>query len=262
VISRIHRQLGTAGFVISIMALIAALVGGAYAASGGFSAKEKREIRKIAKRVAKPGRQGPAGAPGVQGLPGAEGSKGDKGDTGEAGKDGTNGSNGTNGTNGESVSIIPLTADNGSGNCEDGGAKFVNGTGQAFACNGTSGGGGGYPDTLPSGKTATGLWEVLGESSVIVADAAAASMISFPLPLASEPTEMVLIDSDATTEEKEKCPGGTAEPKATAGVLCLYLNYPADATLSIFGSGLLKVGAIIYFGKTDKAFGSWAVKAP
>ncbi|MBA3867401.1 MAG: hypothetical protein H0X42_13840 [Solirubrobacterales bacterium] len=49
-ISRIHQKLGTAGFIISIVALVAALGGGAYAASGGLSGKQKKEVEKIAKK--------------------------------------------------------------------------------------------------------------------------------------------------------------------------------------------------------------------
>ena len=52
-LTRIHRKLGTAGFVISIVALVAALGGGAYAASGGLTGKQKKEVEKIAKKYAK-----------------------------------------------------------------------------------------------------------------------------------------------------------------------------------------------------------------
>jgi hypothetical protein len=45
---RVHQKLGTAGFVISIVALVAALGGGAYAASGSLSGKQKQEVSKIA----------------------------------------------------------------------------------------------------------------------------------------------------------------------------------------------------------------------
>ena len=82
-ISRIHQKLGTAGFVISIVALVAAMGGGAYAASGGLNGKQKKEVEKIAKKYAgKPGAAGPAGSNG------SNGAKGDTGATGAEGKQG------------------------------------------------------------------------------------------------------------------------------------------------------------------------------
>jgi len=79
---RIRDQIGTAGLVVAIIALVAALGGGAYAASGGLTAKQKKEVKAIAKSF-----QG-TGPTGAQGLAGPQGSPG------------INGSNGTNGTNG------------------------------------------------------------------------------------------------------------------------------------------------------------------
>jgi len=100
--SRIHEKLGTAGFVISIVALIAALTGGAYAA-GALNPQVKKQItkeskkfsKKFSKQFATPGPQGPTGAAG------AAGARGDAGAKGDAGTNGTNGAPGTNGTNGE-----------------------------------------------------------------------------------------------------------------------------------------------------------------
>ncbi|HVV72142.1 MAG TPA: hypothetical protein VHI52_11700 [Verrucomicrobiae bacterium] len=47
-IQRIHQKLGTAGLIVAIVALVAALAGGAYAAGGGLSGKQKKEVTKIA----------------------------------------------------------------------------------------------------------------------------------------------------------------------------------------------------------------------
>ena len=118
--NRIHQKLGTAGFIISIVALVAALGGGAYAASGGLTGKQKKEVEKIAKSVSKPGK---TGAPGPAGPAGAAGAKGDAGPAGAAGATGTAGANGANGSNGT---------------------------------NGTTG----FTSTLPGGKTETGTWSV------------------------------------------------------------------------------------------------------
>jgi hypothetical protein len=91
----IHRKLGTAGFIISIVALVAALGGGAYAASGGLTGKQKKEVEKISKKYA--GKPGPIGTTGPAGSTGPVGTKGD---TGTAGTNGTNGTNGSPGAPG------------------------------------------------------------------------------------------------------------------------------------------------------------------
>ena len=55
-LTQLRSQFGTAGLVVAIVALIAALAGGAYAASGGLTGKQKKEVTKIAKQNAgKPG---------------------------------------------------------------------------------------------------------------------------------------------------------------------------------------------------------------
>lgn len=39
--SRLHERLGTAGLVVSSLALVLTMVGGAYAANGGLTGKQK-----------------------------------------------------------------------------------------------------------------------------------------------------------------------------------------------------------------------------
>ncbi|HKO37824.1 MAG TPA: hypothetical protein VJU14_05595 [Solirubrobacterales bacterium] len=250
---RIREPFGKAGLIVAVVALVAALVGGAYAANG-LTGKQKKEVKKIAKKFAgKDGAQGPAGQNGPPGAKGDTGAAGANGAPGADGEDGTDGTNGTNGTDGEDVTIIPL--DPGDTNCPGGGSKFINGTGEGFACSGGSEGS--YPEFLPEGRTATGLWENQAESGFTLGEFSVTT-ISFPLPLETAPAEVVFFDpSDHTEEEELKCPGGGFEPKATPGVLCLYL---------INGEPEVKVplpqqfGAIVYFDKTKGAsFGSWAV---
>jgi Collagen triple helix repeat (20 copies) len=95
--SRIHEKLGTAGFVLAVVALIAALAGTAFAAAG-LNGKQKKQVTAIAKKYA--GKPGPAGAPGPKGDTGAPGPKGDtgapgpKGDPGEPGEPGPEGKTG------------------------------------------------------------------------------------------------------------------------------------------------------------------------
>jgi hypothetical protein len=89
----IREPFGKAGLTVAILALVFAMVGGAYAASGGLTGKQKKEVEKIAKKYA--GKTGPAGSQGPAGPAGA------KGDTGTNGKDGTNGTNGKEGPEGK-----------------------------------------------------------------------------------------------------------------------------------------------------------------
>lgn len=81
--SRIHQRLGTAGFVVAVVALVAALSGSAFAAKQFIT---KQEAVKIAKKYAgKRGPTGPAGPQGPAGSPGARGSTGSQGLEGATG---------------------------------------------------------------------------------------------------------------------------------------------------------------------------------
>jgi hypothetical protein len=73
---------GRAGLVVGIVALVFALMGGAWAASGGLTAKQKKEVKAIAKSFQG---TGPAGAQGAQGTPGSNGTNGTNGKDGAAG---------------------------------------------------------------------------------------------------------------------------------------------------------------------------------
>jgi len=90
-INRIHSKLGTAGFILAIIALVAMLTGAAFAA-GGLTKQQEKQVKKIAKKYA--GKQGPIGP---QGQPGAKGDQGAKGDTGAAGASGQDGQDGEDG---------------------------------------------------------------------------------------------------------------------------------------------------------------------
>jgi hypothetical protein len=137
------------------------------------------------------------------------------------------------------------------------------------ACNGTEGGGaGGFPETLPSGSSESGLWEVEGENGLVAGGGNfVVKVISFPVPLAAAPSEFVIITSNSTTEEKAKCPGTVEEPAAAvADVLCVYDpdNTETGEPVPLLLAGLLKNGSNLTFSEPEKAvgFGSWAVKAP
>jgi hypothetical protein len=266
VLTRLHDRFGTAGLVIAVVALVAALSGAAYAASGGLTPRQQKEVKKIAKKFAPgaPGATGPAGPQGNPGPAGPAGARGEQGAKGDKGDQGDTGAKGNPGTPGESVAIIPLGVANGTGHCEEGGAKFTTATDEGFACNGSAGGagGGGYPATLPSGKSELGTWEVQGEAG-LGTEFASETTISFPLPLAAPPTEKILITENPSEADEQKCPGSAPEPKASAGVLCVYVEtaLTENPALKPFGS-LRTYGAFLFFGPTDEAVGSWAVTAP
>jgi len=271
-ISRIHQKLGTAGFIISIVALVAALGGGAYAAQGGLTGKQKKEVQKIAKAEArkfagKPGQSGaagatgPAGAKGDTGDAGATGPTGPTGSAGATGAAGPQGDRGPTGPAGQSPEVVPLGTQ--VPNCEDvGGVKVigVDGT-EAYACNGAGGTEGGYAETLPPGRTETGLYSILGESGVKVGTFFF-STVSYPVALAEEPEETIYYSAaHHTDEEADKCPGSATEPKAQPGILCIYRATADPETLLQISAGT----AGIIFAQAAGAksgYGAWAVTAP
>jgi hypothetical protein len=88
-IRAIREPFGKAGLTVAIVALVFAMVGGAYAA-GKLNGTQKKEVEKIAKKFAgKPGATGPQGSPGSAGLKGAAGSAGEPGLKGEPGSEGS-----------------------------------------------------------------------------------------------------------------------------------------------------------------------------
>lgn len=251
----IHQKLGTAGFIISIVALVAALGGGAYAASGGLNGKQKKEVEKIAKKYAgKPGKNGAAGATGPAGTAGAKG---------DAGGAGASGGPGSPGAIGKSVTVGTATV----GECSAGGAT-VQVEGEAstkkHVCNGVSG----FTETLPAGKTETGTYGG-------AAPAAAVTPISFNIPLAIAPTGAHYIDlvgEEHTGQEPAHAPthclGTVEEPTAPPGEVCLYGVVEQSAGWTGFAGfpEVHKSGVVALFSASEpsaSAFvtGTWAVTA-
>jgi hypothetical protein len=252
--NRIHKRLGTAGFIISIVALVAALGGGAYAASGGLTSKQKKEVTKIAQAEAKKfaGKQGSAGA---QGPAGAAGAKGDTGAPGAAGANGV-GTDGTNGTDGVSATTTTFTGTKGS--CEEGGAEVKSATPAVLVCNGKKGAPGtsGFTKTLPTGETEKGMW-----SAFLEKENSGTESFSFVIPLAQAPTAVYVKQGDTT--HASECPGSWEEPKAAAGDLCIYeaeglTEEPGEVVPTAQGAVLVASNT----GTTQETgFGSWAVTA-
>jgi hypothetical protein len=230
--SRIHEKLGTAGFVISIVALIAALTGGAYAAAG-LSPQVKKQITKESKKFSKQfskqfavagpqGAKGDTGAAGAKGDTGAQGGKGDPGAPGSPGGPGPEGS--------------PWTA-------------------------------GGV---LPEGETETGAWGfgIVSNSEIQTVPVS----FNIPLetaPVIHVIQENGKEKTGGGEIDQPACPGEVAEPAADPGTLCLYTEkevniafpgYPDPSFTKSFTTGAA-IG-IVPSATGSRAFGTWAVTAP
>jgi hypothetical protein len=265
-IRSVREPFGLAGVIVACVALVAALGGGAYAASGGLSGKQKKEVEKIAKSVSKPGKTGPTG-PG-----GANGAKGDNGATGAAGAagvgtEGKEGKEGKPGKNGTSVEAVPVAT--GKTECAGNGGAVIEPEGIEI-CNGSP-----WNTGLPAGKTETGTWTA-GLSTV--ENFRLLSPVSFAIPLASGATYSVQFINVNNKIEHESAEGGTSTvctgtadaPTAAPGTLCVYEKNRTGPEGS--GHGLTfeqqsmsnVAGAVLTFFSEPEgfAFGTWAVTAP
>jgi hypothetical protein len=242
-ISRIHEKLGSAGFIVSIVALVAALGGTAFAMTG-LNSKEKQEVKKLAKKF---GKKGP------QGVAGPQGSVGPQGPAGGNGKDGAPGSVGASGK-----SVVSGAASE--GECGAGGYWFeVEGSGTKHAvCNGSA------ARDLASGETEIGVWGVSGTQAHV------RGTLNFhpPVPLSLIDGEVYENHGTPTPE----CPGSSAEePIAAPGKFCIYVANISGTTqnspefeLFVHPEGDL-AGLVFSFptapSSEANAFGSWAVTA-
>lgn len=246
---RLKEPFGKAGLTVAVLALVLAMVGGAYAA-GGLTKSQEKQVKKIAKKYA-----GKPGAPGANGTNGTNGSPGAKGDTGAAGTPGT--------------SVTNTALAKGSVPCPEGGAEFKVGAGAATkACTGKEGPEGTFGgQTLPSGQTLKGFYAGSGwgeegfpNAGVGVAQAA----VSYALPLSAAP-EAVYIAKEATPPAE--CPGTAAAPAAEEGFLCVFATAETNANGAgsvLFSeqsaNGFIVAGFSEAKGRVALA-GTWAVSA-
>jgi hypothetical protein len=286
--SPLRNRFGIPG-AISVIALVFAMLGGAYAAtdnSGGgkatASAKGKPGPRGPR---GKPGPAGPAGPAGPQGPAGANGAKGDagaKGDKGDTGNAGSPGSPGAPGADGEDGKGVIAASFEGTGEPVGNPCKAAGGTEIEveeseeinYACNGKNGNPAEFPKELPPGVTETGTWAFSGTE----ADTEGVyAPISFPIKLAEAlPREKVHIFSDP--DFAAKCPGIAANPKAPPGELCVFfksfegesleslVNAKLDgitktAKLGSEEEGASPAGAALHFTMEGVGYGigTWAV---
>lgn len=286
-IRAIREPFGKAGLIVGVIALVFAMLGGAYAASNSLSGGKAT----ASKAKAKKGPRGPRGPKGPAGPTGPAGTAGAKGDTGAAGSNGSNGAPGTPGASPVGTAFSgPKTV--GSVTCNQGGIEYKGAT-TDLVCNGKKGEDGadgvdgatgpagpdGQPWTaggvLPVGKTETGTWGGTihlspGEEAEVVAEETEVGgfyPISFTIPLENAPTFVYVEGASAPG-----CPGlVNGIPTAEEGKLCVYQGLYNGATPPPvpFGTSPIAPGAVSRSGvmlrvvctSTCVTMGPWAVTA-
>ena len=195
-ISGVRNRIGTAGLVVAIIALVAALGGGAYAASGGLTPQQKKQVKKIARTEAKKlVGTGPAGAPGATGPAGANG------------KDGTNGTNGKDGEDGEDgqtgfVEALPSNSSlTGTWGAADFGVEVPNLAEVSFP--------------IPVNPAPTLIYVVKGGENAYKMEEGK----PFPEPVLGK------------AEVEKLCPGNAAAPAAEPGFLCVFVGEQENADI-------------------------------
>jgi hypothetical protein len=277
-LSPLRNRFGIPG-VISVIALVFAMFGGAYAASnsGDRASSSAKKARK--------GPKGPKGDKGEQGPVGPQGPKGEQGPKGDPGEPG------------KSVTGKALASGEGCGVGVTGVAYTLNGE-TTNVCNGKSakGGGGGLPATLPAGKSLTGAWAFGALLRIPIPPANPEDPptgefygaeiynvpISFSIPLADPLGETQVhyinpagkeVVGFGTEVDSTVCSGSTAEPTAESGHLCVYAEemHKAGVASSTFifkldeeAPGASTAGARMWFLGTEggaTGYGAWAVTA-
>jgi hypothetical protein len=122
-------------------------------------------------------------------------------------------------------------------------------------------------NTLPSGKTETGIFfgsDYEGEKPKAAVYAIAP--VSFQFPLASEPKVEIIQEGGKPTAN---CPGSVAKPSAAKGYFCAYVwlqggtgNLAYEAAAEFLTQGLVLYGVGQEENHTAQIAGAWAVTAP
>jgi hypothetical protein len=254
-LSVLRNRFGVPG-VISVIALVLAMTGGAWAASKYIITSTKQIKPSVLNSLkGKAGPQGPAGPAGPQGSAGPKGA------------DGAPGANG--------VSVTTTKLEPGEGGCPEGGAQFKVGSGTpTVACNGEEGEQGpeGSPwvaGAVPSGSEMRGTWALnantAGAESVYAAVSTAVPLggpiaIAIKAPGSFGPIEC------AGTVENPLPPTNEGAPMPS--VLCVYAGGSTNVNLEEMSKelGSSQAGAVLKL-KTNEAgpanaFGTWSMYAP
>ncbi len=227
--STLRNRFGIPG-VISVIALVFALVGGAFAANdlGDSGKSATASAKKSAKGPRGPrgpkGATGPAGPAGAAGPAGPAGAKGDAGAPGAAGNNGAAGAKGKDGTGVTSASFEGTNEPLGEPCAEAGGVEFKSTSPTTYACNGEDGANGSpwTVGTLPPGATQTGTYAYFSDNPS--EESVAFTSISFAVPLANplDASHAVYASLEGGNPDPVHCDGTTAQPKAASGYLCVY----------------------------------------
>jgi Collagen triple helix repeat (20 copies) len=230
--SSFRNHFGIPG-VIAVIALVFAMLGGAYAANDSGGGKATASAK---------GPRGPKGPKGAKGATGAAGPQGLAGPAGANGKDGANGSDGSKGATG-------ATGATGKGTTGPTGPTGSTGaTGQT-----------GFTETLPSGKTETGVVQGIADGGKNLQ-----TSISLPIPLAA-----VISGENVHLAPNANCPGTVEVPKAEPGHACFYPSYNVQSLQfsnpTTFAQGIGQTGAlgsIVSESANEILLLTWAVSAP
>lgn len=249
--------------VISVIALVFAMFGGAYAAtnSGGGPA------------TAAKAKKGPRGPKGATGPAGAVGAQGPLGPAGPAGSPGAKGDPGAAGKSAEGIPFGP-TEEPASEPCEErGGVEVTSAASPAYVCNGEGGSPWAPDNVLPQGATETGSWfletNAAGEGY---------APISFAVPIGAGLDEEHTIAIKAGVTPPAECDNGVGpapgpeNPEADPGYLCVFTTkYSGTITVFIarpsgnenFEAAASTSGALVFIGDLTGAgkigWGTWAV---
>lgn len=258
--SKLREHFGTAGLIVAIVALVAALGGGAVAATGGSAGSGSGSAGSNDSKASSGSSEASASATGKRGPAGKRGPKGATGPAGPAGPTGPKGDTGAKG---------------------DTGPKGDTGATGPIGPEGPTGPAGSIAPTLLAGQTETGSWAVLAAAETSFLP------ISLPIPLASplgitqvhyilsNGKERIFTTPPGFAEvDSTKCLGSAASPSAVSGHLCVYESFRIDmeppSNLAIHklvggdpganvSGSYLEVFKTGDAGSEPKMAGSWAV---
>lgn len=243
--SSFRTRFGVPG-VISVIALVFAMTGGAFAAK--YVITSTKQIKPSVLKALK-GKPGPAGPQGAPGPAGPQGPKGDAGAPGAAGKDGAKGATGPTGATGPEGET-------------------------------------GYVATLPEGETLRGAWSFGLAPKASLVKVPISFPIWLSEPIEGENAHLIdqngnEVGNNNNGNPQPACSGTAAAPTAAAGHLCVYIGlelfnatpaggeFPSpQAIVSPTGPpvfrGTARSGAVLQFMVEEfgQGVGTFAVTAP
>jgi hypothetical protein len=221
--------------IISVIALVFAMTGGAYAAKDAVSGKANSSAKGKQGPRGKRGPVGPAGPigpVGAQGATGAQGERGEKGEKGDAGNQGIQGEQGVAG--------------------EDGSPWVVG--------------------TAPSGVVMKGTWAIQGKYEALAANEEIPVPISTGVPVNTATGLLAFYVPPGGPDPSGNCTGSSTNPlpPTSPAVVCVYAHVATNLKAGTFGaSGTLgkSGGGVTPLLRSNAAglvsgYGSWALRTP